>query len=352
MAQSGEDKLLAELARIYAQYGYSKIRTSTFEEYDFYAKYRSFLRSEPIISFSYPDGRLMALKPDVTLSIAKNAARGTMKVYYRENVYRCARGTDELREITQAGLELIGDIDRAAQCEVALLAIKSLRAIGGEFELAVSHMGLISALLDFAGIEGDAATRAVDMISRGCEHELAEIAGGEILVELISIFGRFDENAPKLEKMRVNAAAALAIDELLALREDLAAHGEGGAVRLDFTTINDMDYYNALVFKGYVSGVGRLALSGGRYDGLLEKLGKRGGALGFAVYPDALDASPRDEYDADALIIYDETVTARELAQAGEKYRADGRSAVMLTRIPENGRYREVVYLGKERDNA
>ena len=355
MGQYAEEQLLVELGALYERYGYARYKTSTFEEYDFYARYRSFLRSEPIVSFTGPDGRLMALKPDVTLSIAKNAPtepKAALKAYYRESVYRQARKSNELREITQAGLELIGVIDRYSLCEVMLMALLSLRAIGGDTQLAVSHMGFVEALLTDAGLSGEAANRALEMIGRRSAHELQALIRAEgvardkaeRLYALISTYGPMDACLPALEALSIGEATRGALSELKNLKDDLAAFGEGG-LSLDFSIINDMDYYGGVIFKGYADGVAHCVLSGGRYDRLIEKLGKKGGAVGFAVYPDVLEARLRDGagYDADTLILYDDSSEVADIARAVSMFEKSGQRVLVQRAEPSGGRYRAKV---------
>ena len=124
-----DEKAIFKLRSLYKSYGYSKYRMSKFEEYDFYVRNKDFLISDNIITFTDSDGKLMALKPDVTLSIIKNSKDeegAVQKVYYNENVYRASGDTRDVKEIMQVGLECIGDIDNICVSEVVLLAAKSL----------------------------------------------------------------------------------------------------------------------------------------------------------------------------------------------------------------------------------
>ena len=61
------------LRSLYETAGCRKYHMGRFEEYSLYQENRSFLSSEQVITFTDLDGRLLALKPDVTLSIAKTA---------------------------------------------------------------------------------------------------------------------------------------------------------------------------------------------------------------------------------------------------------------------------------------
>ena len=152
---SKNEKAIYELRALYEHHGYSKYKMQKFEEYDLYADNKSFLKSDNVITFTDLSGKLMALKPDVTLSIAKNALwkkDSFQKVYYTENVYRGDKGAGEYKEIMQLGLEYIGDIDHYVMLEVLTLAAKSLESISGEYVMDISHMGFVAGLLESIGV--------------------------------------------------------------------------------------------------------------------------------------------------------------------------------------------------------
>ena len=131
---SREERATFALRALYAGCGYSRYKMSKFEEYDLYARNKDFLVSDNIITFTDTDGRLLALKPDVTLSIVKNsrAAEGLTKVFYNENVYRVSGSTKNFREIMQVGLECIGDVGSAEIGEVLSLANGRITVACGE----------------------------------------------------------------------------------------------------------------------------------------------------------------------------------------------------------------------------
>ena len=127
-----DERAIFELRSLYEGYGYSRYKMSKFEEYDLYVRNKDFLVSDNIITFTDTNGKLMALKPDVTLSIIKNSTdniNSVSKVYYNENVYRVSKGTHSFKEIMQVGLECIGNIDEYCIYEVLMLAAKSLCSI-------------------------------------------------------------------------------------------------------------------------------------------------------------------------------------------------------------------------------
>ena len=141
-----QERLTLGLRELYQAYGYSQYKVGTFEEYDLYARNKKFLESERVLTFSDQNGTLLALKPDVTLSIVKRARReagGLEKLYYTESVYRVEETAHEFREIGQVGVEYLGEVDAYAVCEVVRLALESLRATQAGYVLDVSHMGFV-----------------------------------------------------------------------------------------------------------------------------------------------------------------------------------------------------------------
>ena len=149
-ARKRSELAILELRALYEQYGYREFRMSRFEEYDFYAEYRSFLQAENILTFHDPSGKLLALKPDITLSIVRSVKEGAslpQRLCYSETVYRAAGDARSFREIPQVGLEYIGEIGLYAMCEVLSLALDSLAALSPDFIMDVSHVGLAGGCL-------------------------------------------------------------------------------------------------------------------------------------------------------------------------------------------------------------
>ena len=305
-----EDRL-EELSR---KLGYAPYKMSRFEEYELYVRNKDFLQSDRVITFSGKDGRLLAMKPDVTLSIVKNAPEtpGTVrKVHYRENVYRQDRDDGTFREILQAGIECVGDVGFYEAAEVVYLAAKSLEALGEGTILSLSHVGLIRHALEKSGLPASARVQALDCLRQKREQELRALC---------------QEHGAD-EKLPVALLRSRALSDLEGLMEaDNEAWQElrqiigllpAERVRLDFSLGNDMKYYSGLVFKGYVRGVPNSVLSGGQYDRLLEHMGKNARAIGFAVYLDQLERlEEADEWDVDTLLLCPDAAPADILAAA------------------------------------
>ena len=146
-----QERIGFRLRSLYSDHGYSRYKMGKFEEYDLYSQNKDFLLSKSVITFTDTNGRLMALKPDVTLSIVKNGRDlpGQLrKLYYHENVYRVSAAENGFRELTQVGLECTGAVDVRCLAEVLLLAAESLKLCSENFILEVSHLGILSAFAE------------------------------------------------------------------------------------------------------------------------------------------------------------------------------------------------------------
>lgn len=353
---SAAEQATYQLRGLYEQFGYKKYQVSQFEEYSLYLQFRSFLTGGRILSFTDLDGRLLALKPDVTLSIAKKAraAKGTEKAYYIENVYRENPSSGTIKEISQMGLEYIGGSGAYAQAEVLSLAQETLAAVGVGHVLEVSHMGFVVGLFDALGLEGDARTEVMDCLSAKSAHGVEAAArragvgrvGMGVLSELCALSGGFDQTIAKARGLCLNGRMTAALDEL---DETVRAVGESRSMRLDFTLQGDMEYYDGLMMAGYLNGAPRAVLSGGRYDGLMKKLGRDMSAVGFALYLDELSRLPRMQrtYDVDALIIAGADADAPRLLEAVKELTAQGMRVRVETEKPEQLRYAKCYRYGE-----
>lgn len=347
-----DEKAVFELRSLYSKYGYSQYKMSKFEEYDLYVRNKEFLVSDQIITFTDTNGKLMALKPDVTLSIIRNSddADGCVqKVYYNENVYRVSKGTDSFKEIMQTGLECIGDIDDYNIYEVLMLAAESLRTVSEDYVLDISHMGIIATLLDNLDVPGNVRDILVKCIGEKNVHEIRRICGdnnvdGTSLVKLVSSYGEPSRVVATLREILPGCAD---IDTLEKITLALEKHGYAGKIRIDFSVMGSVSYYNGFVFKGFVSGIASGILSGGQYDKLMKRMNKKSGAIGFAVYLDLLErfTDSSEEYDVDTVILYDERADLDALNGMIAMLTESGRSVMAQKKIPEKLHYKQLLKL-------
>lgn len=354
---SSTERAVFALRSLYDRYGYSQYKMGKFEEYDLYAENKSFLVSDSIITFTGSGGKLLALKPDVTLSIVKSTKDepGTVsKVYYNENVYRAKDGDRDFGEIMQAGLECIGDIDAYSVSEVIMLAAKSLSLISEDFVLDISHLGIISSAIEGLGLSTSGKSGVLAAISDKnlhsalaiCAEEGVEAEKTALLSTLITSYGEPNKVLSEIEGY-LDENGRKAAEELRSVLSMLGDDIPMDKIRIDFSVAGDMSYYCGFAMSGFIRGISKSILSGGQYDNLLCRMGRRSGAIGFALYLDLLEEleEERDEFDVDVLLLYDERADISALRREADRLAKEGMSVSAQRAVPEKMRYKKLYRL-------
>ena len=348
-----DEKFVYNLRSVYKKYGYSQFKMSKFEEYDFYAQNKDYLLSENIITFTDTNGKLMALKPDVTLSIIKNSSfsdSGLSKVFYDENVYRVSKSTGDFKEITQVGLECVGDIDTYNIFEVIMLAAKSLESITDDYIIDISNMDIIHRLIETFEIDEKCKKLIIKSIKEKnipeieavCKNNDVPAEKYEKLKKLISLYGNLDNVVDEVKDVMkdIDSPSVDLLEQIVTLSKQ---SGISDKLRIDFSVISDSNYYNGFVFHGYIKGISSWILSGGQYDNLLKKMKINGKAIGFAVYLDMLEGYGEiyNEYDVDCVVLYDDATDVVVLNNTVKEL-SETKSVIALKKAPQNIKYKSL----------
>ena len=296
LSLSFQEKVIFSLRGLYRSYGYTQYKMSKFEEYDLYANNKDFLISDRVITFTDTNGKLMALKPDVTLSIIKNIkdrSEGVQKLFYNENVYRISKGNQSYKEIMQVGLECIGDIGMEDIRQVIILAAKSLQSISENCVLNVTNLDLLSQVIDAAKQAGVNAADILVCVEEKNEAGLKKLDLPENILTVLSALIRASGKATQVLPALINPLEGLwdtaSLQTLAQLIDSIEDEQIRNMLQVDFSVVSDINYYNGIVFKGFVEGVPSAVLSGGQYNKLMKKMKRRSSAVGFAAYLDMLD---------------------------------------------------------------
>lgn len=349
-----DEQVSLELRGLYERHGYKKFRMGKFEEYDFYSRNRDYFADSRLLAFTDLDGKLMALRPDVTLSIIKGTKATenlSEKLYYTENVYRASHSATEYKESYQIGIEHIGKVGAYTSLEMVSLAARSLRLIDSSCVLSLSHTGFLGGL--FAGLGIDEAS---EKSIRGCIegkniHGIRAMIGSKItekqaeaVISVMSISGSFAEVLKEAKAFCITDEMS---ESLCELEQLYAALGEYRAnIRLDFSIPSNTRYYNGLIFCGYVKGVPRAVLAGGRYDKLMERMGKKGlQAIGFALYFDELERFLNTQPLAplDAAVLYDEKSEVSTVADTVKLLTGEGKKVWTGESLPRDRKWKKLI---------
>jgi ATP phosphoribosyltransferase regulatory subunit len=280
---------------------YEELLPPTFEYEDTFLRAGGAGVAERLLRFPDRDGRVLALRYDFTSSVARiaattfAAAKLPLRLSYSGRVYRQEpeRG-GRPRETLQVGAELLGEASLEADVEIVRLTIELIRSAGlGDFQVNLGHVGVLAPGL--AALEDPVRAqvrRWIDRKDRGGLTRALAGRGGDAatLLHLPFVIGRRDALEAALGV--TPAAAVGGLRHLLAL-DDALGPGERSHVVYDLGEVRGLDYYTGVHFEVFVSGAGRAAGAGGRYDELMGRFGRPMPAVGVSIDLDAIAEVPQ-----------------------------------------------------------
>lgn len=294
-----------KLQKLFKSYGYSEVITPELEFYDVFSSKVRHYPQESMYKLSDSKGRLMVLRPDSTLPIARLAATRLkdeitpLKLFYSQNIFRINpknSGRDD--EITQSGIEIIGGVPKRADMEILNLATESLKACSvEEFRLEIGDSAFFKALIPHITSNEDEIEAIREAIENKNFPELHALLCKypknkftKALEALPELFGG-EEVFEKAKKYFSYKETSAILEELKQVYDYLCCLGIKEQLAVDLGLVNKANYYTGIVFRGYIQGYGMSVLSGGRYDGLAGDFGSNRPATGFAVNVNAAAAA-------------------------------------------------------------
>lgn len=286
------------LHEIMKGYGYRDIETPTFEFFDVFSKEVGTTPSRDLYKFFDREGNTLVLRPDITPSIARAAAKyfggetDPLRFCYVGNTFiNNSSYQGYLKETTQLGAELIGDNSVDSDAEIIAMVIECLLKAGlKEFQVSIGQVNFFESLLKEAGIQGEEEEELKRLISNknnfGVEELLSEknIRGDlkQLFVSLPKLYGGM-EALETARSMTENPEALAALHRLEEIYEILTVYGVERYVSFDLGMLSKYMYYTGVIFRAYTFGTGGAVVKGGRYDKLLEHFGKEAPSIGFVV---------------------------------------------------------------------
>ena len=317
---SKKDLVLLNIRKIYDSYGYKKISLPSFEEYDLYNENKDFI-DRNVLTVMSPNGKLLALRPDITLSVAKKVSKDQSlkysKIYYQENTYNLTKYVG-YEEDEQLGIELIGKESTFLDFEIINLAVKSLDIINKKSMIILSHAGFISSIFENFDLEYEIKEQILDCINRKNSHDIKKILKKnehisenvkKLIYKIPELSGNLENIEKELLKYEINGNTKKILSELKQLNSLLMKFYKKLKIIFDFSVVKNLNYYNGIILQGYIEGFPNVILTGGRYDKLFEKFGVDTGAVGFAILTDGLKGyyKDTDKKDFEVLIAYDDS---------------------------------------------
>lgn len=295
---AGKLALLERLLGVIRSYGYRDMETPTFEFFDVFSREVGTVPSKDLFKFFDREGNTLVLRPDITPSIARAAA----KYFTQEDmpVRLCYQGhtfinnssyQGRLKESTQLGAELIGDGSVEADAEMAAMAADVLLKAGlTDFQVSIGQVEFFKCLVEDAGIDEDTEETLKQLISNKNNFGVEELLAGlsisqkqkELFVNLPKLFGSV-EILDQAASMEPGERALKVLERLRQLYQILEEYGFAKYISFDLGMLSNYMYYTGVTFRAYTFGTGDAIIKGGRYDHLLGHFGKPASSIGFVV---------------------------------------------------------------------
>ncbi len=352
------------LRETFARASYSEVIPPTFEYYEALAAEASPQVREEIYRFPDRDGRMLALRADPTIPIARLISTKLfdrplpLRLFYIANVFRHEEPKASLRrEFTQAGVELIGAGTPQADAEVIALTVNSLRAVGlQEFRVRLGAMDILNALLEPLGLNETQFELVKSALERKNERALNDLLRDapmtaetrRALAALPTLAGGGEILPRARRECAINDGARAALERMQTLWNFLDVLGVSEAITLDLGMVRGMAYYTGIVFEGFARGIGFSILSGGRYDKLLAHFGNALPACGFAIGVERVLAALHLQ-SGDAISLAPEIIAEMGSANVAQRVAEKRAQGVRVEWYLQNGTRAEILGSARER---
>lgn len=287
-----------KMSEAFLSYSYKMIQTPTFEYHNIYTDTTGDISSEKLFKFFDKEGRILALRGDVTTSIAR--VMGTKwgenplpaRLCYVSEAFRYDGSASAMpSEFTQAGIELVGEGGAYADAEIIIVTIKALLNAGlDEFQIDIGQVEFFKGLAEQMGLTAEDAEKVRVLVDFKDSLSIAELASkydaDEEIKNLLCMMPELFGDAEILEKAnseKLNKRSKAAIENLKSVYEIIKASGLSKYVSIDLGMLQSIDYYTGVIFKGVTYDVGFAVCGGGRYDSLISGFGRELSAVGMAI---------------------------------------------------------------------
>ena len=286
----------------FENWGYEEVITPTIEFYKTYEAGFDNINEQDMYKFFDAQGRILMLRADMTIPIARLAAtkfkdvKPPLRFRYCANVFKVHEDLSGLKnEISDCGVELIGVDQQSGDLEILMTALDALSVVKNHaWVLEIGNINFFREACRYFKIGQEESEDLADLIDQKSMTSLAEKLdelglqdeGKQFFLQLPWLSG---DRQMLEEAKRYCFCDELKeiLERLLQLAADLQALG-CERIQFDLGKTKNLNYYTGIVFEAYVEGVGKRVLSGGRYDTLLEKYGRNLPAVGFSIKLDPL----------------------------------------------------------------
>lgn len=300
---SVKKRLQMQIEEILDKWGYKEVVTPTTEFYETFNSQFQDLREEDLYKFFDNKGKIMVLRPDMTIPIARvvgtkfKGITETMRFRYSSNVFRLNESLGgKKNEYTDCGVELIGAKAEESDLEIILTALDVLKVLEDyKYKLEIGNINFFNSAIKDLNLDDEERMKLAELIDRKSLKELEDFLN---YLKVKNEYKMFFKKLPWLFgdesildeglKYAFNDELKESITYLRKFAEVLKKLGYEKTVLYDLGMVPRLNYYTGITFRGYVDGVGTAVLSGGRYDKLISTFGDDKPAVGFSMNLDSV----------------------------------------------------------------
>ena len=334
-------KLQNEIEKIFDKWGYNEIVTPTIEFYQTFNSGFQNLKEEEVYKFFDTKGRILVLRPDMTIPIARVVAtkfkdvNPPIRFRYCSSVFRMHADLGGKRnEYTDCGVELVGLESEKSDLEILVTALDTLEVIKNtEYKLEIGDINFFNSAIKDLNISEEQKAELAALVDKKSLKSLENYLDNlnidekyrEFFIELPWLFGG-KEAIEKAKKFAFNDEAKRSIEKIEKLSVELSNLGYDNQIIFDFGMVPRLNYYTGLMFRGFIEGAGATVLSGGRYDKLISTFGRDIPAVGFSANIDTMweTLEIKNKIDKKKIIINYGNNKTLEAIKASKELRKEG----------------------------
>ncbi|KAA0964976.1 ATP phosphoribosyltransferase regulatory subunit [Sporosarcina sp. ANT_H38] len=332
------ERIIKTINKRFSTYGYKRIKTSAFEQYDLYSKVKSSINQNEMIKVIDYSGQVLVLRPDVTIPITKELLQNSselsreLRYFYVQEVFRQAFDKNESIERTQAGIEYFCNSSPEADAEVIALACHLMKDLGfNDIKIELGHAGFFNEIVQNLPLTAQQTDQLRSLIQAKNAVEIGPFLQNldidnevrEVIERIPFLYGNPVDVSARTSGIALTEKMQETLDYLMGVFNILKMYGLEQYIVMDLGLINHMGYYSGIIFQGYVEKFGKPVLMGGRYDELGNEFGAELPAIGFACEIESLvkAAGSREvtsRFPIDVKITYADSQLEQAIAIANE----------------------------------
>lgn len=359
-----KDKLTNKINNVFSKWGYEEVITPTVEFYSTF-DYEDGLKEEQMYKFFDTKGRILVLRPDMTIPIARVVCTKLkdyevpIRLRYKANVFRVNETlVGKRNEYTDCGIELIGLDRKEGDLEVLVTALEAMKEIGlQDYKIEIGNNNFFNNAISNLNLEKQELDKIAELIERKSLPALESYINNINLDESTKVFFKSlpwlfggEEVLAKGEEIAFNEGMLDSISYLKDIYNDLKELGYGEYITFDLGMIPGVNYYTGIIFRGYATGAGKAVLNGGRYDNLLNKFQRDEKAIGFSINIDELVPLVKEQFINDEVcleIIYGYDNRIKAIKKAKELI---NQNIKVVLKIDENSK--EIIVKERRKQNG